>query len=125
MSAVQSFNESVETHLADEVKAANVAGFDFSALLAILLPLLLDALTGLLDGCLSNSKQDLVAARLKDRSFFRSYMIRRTLREADCPQQHVAPCCNAVCKTLDDMTESDATALVNEVQTGLHEWDFV
>jgi hypothetical protein len=125
MSAVDQFTANVEEALTDEVKAANVAGFDFSALLAILLPLLLDALTGLLDGCLSNSKQDLIAARLKDRSFFRQYMIRRTLREADCPQQHVAPCCNAVCKTLDDMTESDATALVNEVQNGLHEWDFV
>jgi hypothetical protein len=116
MTSVEQFIDVVQRNLEEEVVSSQPSEFDPSELLEILLPVLIDVMLTLLDGCLSRSGPEAVAARMQTPGVFRSFAIRKALRLSKCPSSHRAECAEAVARTCDQVSEDLIVGVIEEVQ---------
>lgn len=128
--AVDKFVQDVESELRGEVVASDPAGIDIGSLIALLLPVLIDAITSMLDGCLVRQavSDEHIAAKIRKSGAVRSILIRRALRRNECPAEWVNACCEATEKTCDSLSEAESLDLVAEVRNEVTEpvdWSFV
>ena len=124
MSNCDQFEQNVQAKLANGPAAFS------PELLAILLPLIIDAITGLLDGCLSSRKRTdaEVAQILATDDRRRRYLVSKALRRSEVEDQHHKPAKDAVLSTLDEMDEESCVELVAEFRaeiTDMVDWSFV
>lgn len=125
MSIMDKATQAVEARVSEKVTQDNLVGFDF----AILIPVIIQLITSLLQDCLNQSTVDQVASSMKEGGFWARYAARRAVNQAAKEEgQKLKPkerrvLIDSLLEEMADTSQADCVSMIKEIQGNTYSWD--
>lgn len=124
MSIMDKATQAVEQRVSAKVTQEQLTGFDFS----VLIPVIIQLITGLLQGCLNKTSAADVAAQMKQGGFWSRFAARRAVNQAakeegkklSAKERRILV--DSLLEEIADTSESDCVSMVQEIQGNTYDW---